>query len=294
MPSDDRSWIGITTLQDFPTAEAFLKDVLNASGQSIKQQDFERTWLTTPLKKKQTFKLPLELLNRGEIWPTYQGPSPCILSEQPPIVAIHKPAGIHTHPLAYEDAPNLLSWLVTQGRHDLLQVNLAGQDRGCLYRLDQPTSGLVLYAQTTEVYKEARKNFAEMFLRKIYLCIVKGEPGEGKDVTHHLVPFGPKGATMKVASTGQRAVLSYQTLKTVNGYSLVQVQLKTGLRHQIRVQFAALGFPLLGDTQYGGEAAERMFLHCYRYDLKWQGKELSWQDTDAELFDRFFDLHSLL
>lgn len=294
MPSDGRPWVEISTIQDFNTAELFLKEVLLASGQSIKSQGFERTWLSSPLKQRQTFKVPLELLNRAEIWPTFSGPSPAIISEDPPFVALHKPAGVHTHPTAYEDTPNLLSWLVTQGRHDLLKVNPQGPDRGCLYRLDFPTSGLVLYAKSTEVYQEARKNFAALFLRKIYLCVVKGNPGEAQDVVHHLVPFGPKGATMKVASTGQRAQLSYKTLQTAGEYSLVQVQLKTGLRHQIRVQLAALGFPLVGDTQYGGEAAERVFLHCYRYEVKWQGKEMGWQDDKAELFERFFDLHSLL
>jgi len=202
--------------------------------------------------------------------------------------------GVHTHPVAYDDTPNLVSWLVTEKRFDLLEVNTSGMDRGCLYRLDGPTSGLVIYGKRTEVYEEVRKDFATTMHEKTYLCIVKGNPGARADMEHFLSPFGPKGAMMKAGHAGQRAVLSFRTLQTKNDYSLVEVSLKTGVRHQIRVQLAALGFPLVGDELYGGETAPRMYLHCYRYGLKWRNKEYVWKDGECELFERFFDLHGLL
>lgn len=294
MPSKESAWVELCPLQDFSTAEGFLKDTLGASGQAIKAQGFDRTWLAAPLKARALCRVPLELVNRHEIWPEFEGSAPRILEEDRHFLALHKPAGVHTHPQGYEDTPNLLSWLVTQKRFDLLSVNAPQSDRGCLYRLDLPTSGLVLYAKSTDTYQAARKNFASLFHAKLYLCIVKGNPGEASEVVHQLAPYGPKGATMKVAKTGQRAVLSYRTLATKDDYSLVQVRLQTGLRHQIRVQLAALGFPLLGDTQYGGSEAERLYLHCHRYELNWEGQTRAWQDDEAELFDRFFDLHRLL
>lgn len=56
--------------------------------------------------------------------------------------------------------------------------------------------------------------------------------------------------------------------------SLLQVSLKTGLRHQIRVQLAHLGYPLIGDELYGGESSSRLHLHAYRYQFQYGGKEL--------------------
>lgn len=288
------AWVEICTLSAHVTAEGFLKDVMLVSGQAIKAANLEKTWLRNPLTARQILRVPLTLINRQEIWPLFEGPRPGLIDETDEFVAIHKPAEVHTHPVAYDPTPNLLSWLVTQHRHDLLRVNQGGPDRGCLYRLDGPTSGLVLYAKSEASYQEIRGNFAQLFHKKIYLCIVAGQPGSKNNVEHFLAPFGPKGASMKAGLAGQRALLSYHTLAEANGHSLVAVELKTGIRHQIRVQMAALGFPLLGDTHYGGASAERMFLHCYRYELQWKGKSLDWTDENAELFERFFDLNGLL
>lgn len=292
MPNND--WVEISTLTEFTSLEVFLKEVIKASGQSIKAQGFDKRWLNAPLRARQSVRLPLQLLNRFEIWPSFTGPAPRLLSEDNEFVALHKPAEVHTHPVGYEATPNLLSWLVTQGRHDLLRVNPTGPDRGCLYRLDGATSGLVLYAKTTEIYQEVRAHFNTLFHEKTYLCIVTGCPGEQQHVEHFLSPFGPKGAQMKVGHAGERAVLGFRTLQTSGDYSLVEVALKTGLRHQIRVQLAALGFPILGDELYGGAKAARMFLHCYRYKMNWRERELLWSDREAELFDGFFNLDRLL
>ena len=292
MPND--FWVESCVLENFNSAEEFLKDVVKASGQSIKQHGLDKKWLKSPLKSKNTFKLPLALLNRHQIWPSFTGPQPFIISESEDFVAIHKPPAVHTHPLSYEGTANLLSWLVTQKRFDLLEVNKGQADRGCLYRLDGPTSGLVLYAKRTEIYDEVRKNFSTLFHQKTYLCIVRGNPGTKENVEHFLSPFGPKGAQMKCGHAGVRALLSYKTIKTHNDFSLVEVSLQTGHRHQIRVQMAELGFPILGDELYGAKTAARLFLHCYEYKMMWSGKELSWKDSKADLFESFFDLNSLL
>ena len=73
------------------------------------------------------------------------------------------------------------------------------------------------------------------------------------------------------------------------GVSLVLVNLKTGLRHQIRAQLSFLGFPILGDELYGGRKAERVFLHALRYEFS----DIV-EDSNAELFNIFFDLNRAL
>jgi 23S rRNA-/tRNA-specific pseudouridylate synthase len=101
---------------------------------------------------------------------------------------------------------------------------------------------------------------------------------------------GSGGERVKVDSKGQLAQLDFETIMTQENKSLVLINLKHGLRHQIRVQMAEIGFPLLGDEFYGGTSAERLFLHCWRYEMD----EGVFEDTEAELFDNFFDLNSLL
>jgi 23S rRNA pseudouridine1911/1915/1917 synthase len=68
--------------------------------------------------------------------------------------------------------------------------------------------------------------------------------------------------------------------------SLLMIELKTGLRHQIRAQLSYLGFPILGDELYGGNKAERLYLHAWRYE--WSEFV---EDNHMDLFDRFFDLN---
>ena len=287
MLSDTLEWC---TLTDFTSGETLLKDGFGASGQLIKKFEFTKEWLAQRIAARSLVRLPIAFVNRSEIWPIYQGPAGRVLAETENFLALHKPPGIHTHPLNYEEAPNLVSWLVQSGRPEMGRVNQQGMDRGCLWRLDQDTSGLVLYAKNDPSYQHIRNNFAQTFRKKYYLAVVAGNPGEASEVSHFLVPSGPKGQKMKVGTTGQRALLSYQTLATVGDYSLVLIELKTGLRHQIRVQMASLGHPLLGDTFYGGAPAERMYLHCWRYETA----EQKWEDPHAELFGDVFDLNGLL
>ncbi len=295
MPNDD---CGVCPLSDFASAEEFLRALLGASGQSLKEHVPDRRWLGSPLKRGQTVRLPLALVNRGLVWPGFEGPEPRILAEDPRFVALWKPPGVHTHPVAYEPAANLLSWLAREGRHDLLAVNPEGMDRGCLYRLDQGTSGLVLYAKDTALHRALRENFAGAFKRKLYLAVVGGEPGDVGELADGFLPHGPRGHMMKVVApdsgNSRRGELRYRRLARNGEWSLLLVELKTGLRHQIRAQLAAAGCPLLGDALYGGAAHPRLQLHCWRYDLVWEGHTFTWEAPPDGLGDGLFGLHRLL
>ncbi|MFP5490567.1 MAG: RluA family pseudouridine synthase [Bacteriovoracia bacterium] len=276
-------------LEDHTSGEALLKTVFKASGQQIKKYSFNRKWLATPVKAHALIRLPIALVNAKEIWPWVEHQGVEILLENDDFLALHKPAGIHTHPLAYEATPNLVSWLAV-ARPSLTKINLAGMDRGCLWRLDRETSGLVLYAKSDEAYQRIRQNFSTSFKKKYYWAIVEGNPGAKKDLTHHLASSGPGGERVKVDAKGQLAQLDFETILTQENKSLVLINLKHGLRHQIRVQMAEIGFPLLGDEFYGGARSERLFLHCWRYEMN----EGIYEDNKAELFESFFDLNRLL
>jgi 23S rRNA pseudouridine1911/1915/1917 synthase len=97
---------------------------------------------------------------------------------------------------------------------------------------------------------------------------------------------------MKVAAHGSSARLTYKTLgyNKAKNLSWIQVDLETGVRHQIRVQMAHAGFPLVGDTDYGGPDFERIMLHAYEYALAHEGLKLKFESRDSS-FDDFLNLN---
>jgi 23S rRNA pseudouridine1911/1915/1917 synthase len=276
---------------EFSQKEA-LKKALGCSGQLIKRylnsKEQDRV-----VKARDLARLPIDFVNHLHINPEFVGPAPKILTETKDIIAVHKPSGIHCHPLDYNDQNTLLNFLVQKNIWAPLHVNQQNYDRGLLYRLDLETSGLVLLAKNQQTFDDIRENFSVRMKQKLYWAIVDGEFDQEGTWTHYFQASGAKGAKQKVSLDSkpqtQAGTLSVKTLMKNEGKSLVLVQLKSGLRHQIRAQLAALGYPILGDELYGGTKAERLFLHAFRYE----SQEI-FEDTHAELFDRRFDLNRAL
>jgi 23S rRNA pseudouridine1911/1915/1917 synthase len=277
------------SLNDAESVESILKETFKLSGQKIKQSQLSKNYLKKKVFSRDCLRFPIELINYGEIYPLYHGAKVIVLKETQEFLAIHKPPAVHTHPQRYEEVANLLSWLSCNGFAHLNLVNANQHDRGALWRLDFETSGVVVIAKNDETYKKVRSDFQHIVKKKYYWAVVSGVPKSQK-LINQLEKSGPKGERVKVSSTGEEVSLSFETLLTQNSRSLVLIELHHGYRHQIRVQMSALGFPLLGDTFYGGESAERLYLHCWRYEL---GTEI-FQDNHAELFDNVIDLDRLL
>lgn len=275
-------------------AESSLKNALKSfgfSGQRIKKF-FPAKLLNTPVKKHQLLKLPVDLVNHLQINPIYQG-SPCtILFENDNYLAVHKPRNIHSHPLKYSDTNTVLNFLVTIGRWDVLNINTENYDRGLLHRLDYETSGVLILAKNNEFLLNFRENFNERMKKKVYLAIVEGDFTQDGSQRHFFKGCGEKGSKQVLSSDieAQEAVSEIFKLTSLkNNLTLVMVVLKTGIRHQIRAQLSTLGFPILGDTLYGGSESDRIYLHSWLY--QW---DFVVRDNDAELFSNFLDLDSAL
>lgn len=284
--------IEIQWLNGEPTLKSALQDSLQCSGQQLKKY-FSSKQLSRPVNAREVLRLPLNLVNHMQINPEFQGPRPSIIKEDPLYLALHKPPGIHCHPHDYGDKDTLLNYLVDEKKFEALEVNHASYDRGLLHRLDYETSGVVLLAKTERVFQNTRNDFLHEVKRKFYWAVVNGSFDKEGVWTHYLRGSGAKGSKQKVSdseielsSPGNLAVMKV----TENaGKSLLLINLKTGLRHQIRAQLAHLGFPIVGDELYGGIQAERLFLHALRYE--WMDVV---EDPKAELFDRLFDLNGAL
>jgi 23S rRNA pseudouridine1911/1915/1917 synthase len=284
--------VEFTWLQSYPTFKMALQETLGSSGQLIKKF-FTSKEQDKKIQAKTTTKLPLNFVNHLKINPEYKGPEVKIISESDDYLALHKPPSVHCHPHGYEDKNTLLNFLVNQKKWNCLEVNALHYDRGLLYRLDFETSGVVILAKNEIFFQSMRENFNTSVRNKFYLVIVEGDFHQEGNWTHYFTPIGQKGSKQKVselpsqgASQGQ---LGVKRILAKDGKTLLLVNLKTGLRHQIRAQLAFLGFPILGDELYGGTPSQRLFLHAFRYEFS-----ENVQDNQADLFDLFFDLNSAL
>jgi 23S rRNA pseudouridine1911/1915/1917 synthase len=149
------------------------------------------------------------------------------------------------------------------GGFDVAGRNLPGLP----HRLDAQTSGCLMLARTNQALAALRRAFEEGQVEKEYLALVAGAPPDRQALDQ---PYGrdPKDArrfTTRVHSA-RRARLSWRVERRLRGAALLRVTLDTGRTHQIRVQLAEAGFPVLGDVVYGlvSEAIPRQALHAAR------------------------------
>lgn len=272
-------------LEPVSSIEDFLKSQFAASGNKLKKY-FAKKFLNRSLGERSLLTLPLNFINDGLISPSYIGSPLELIAEDEHFFVFSKNPNQFIHPLTYDEGDNCLSYL-RQIRPELLEVNKAHYDRGLLYRLDYETSGVVIYAKSDELYQHLRENFAGLAKEKIYWCWVQGEMKLSGAHTHSFSSTEEKGKRVKVAQAGfgaQDGELSLIPLEfnSALNRTFVEVKLKTGLRHQIRAQMAYLGYPLVGDTFYGGPQARRLYLHARKYTLEVQGKEYFWESKPID------------
>ncbi len=262
-------------LQPVESVHDFLKEQFHSSGNKLKKY-FSKSFLNRDLREKQTLTLPLNFVNDGLISPIYKGSDLKILHEDEIFFVFCKNPNQHIHPLTYDEGDNCLSW-IRKNRPELLSVNKKEYDRGLLYRLDYETSGVMIYTKTEDLYQELREGFSELVREKVYRCWVEGHLMDQMDLKHSFASSEAKGKRVLVANPGVHDKLGELSLKPLFFNSeinrtLVEVTLKTGLRHQIRAQLAHVGFPLAGDIFYGGKEAMRLYLHAFQYSIHFKGK----------------------
>lgn len=132
---------------------------------------------------------------------------------------------------------------------------------GTVHRLDRPTTGLVIFAKTSKALPRLNKLFIDKAINKTYWAIVKNQPKKPKNSLTHWLKKNPKNnkskAHIKEIPDSKKAILHYKTIKTLDNYYLLEVNLETGRHHQIRVQLASIGCPIKGDLKYGFDRSNK-------------------------------------
>jgi 23S rRNA pseudouridine1911/1915/1917 synthase len=124
---------------------------------------------------------------------------------------------------------------------------------GIVHRLDAPVAGVVVLARTSKAAARLSEQFREGTVEKVYMAVVQGRPTRPSGrLAHHLARQGRASRVVPPGTKESReARLRYRLVDGDDEKSLLSIRLETGRRHQIRLQLAAIGCPILGDRRYG-------------------------------------------
>ena len=168
-----------------------------------------------------------------------------LLFEDADILVIDKPAGRIVHPAPGHETGSLTEELV---RRCPEMADVGSRERpGVVHRLDQDTSGVMVFAKTQAAYLDLRRQFeAHVMVEKTYLAILHGAPKEKRGTIDS--PVGRERL---------RAVTHWEVLAKHGPVALVKFTIETGRMHQIRIHAAELGHPVIGDRTYGDAEKDR-------------------------------------
>ena len=186
-----------------------------------------------------------------------------VLYEDDDCVVIYKPVGVLSHSKgAFNPEATVATWLRSRLN------GLSGERGGIVHRLDRATSGVMICAKTPEALSWLQKQFATRNVHKTYAAVIKGELDPVEAVIDMPIERNPKApATFRVGVQGKHALTAYKQVKTNGKYSLIELKPETGRTHQLRVHLAYHHHPIVGDTLYNGEPADRLFLHAESLEI---------------------------
>lgn len=186
-----------------------------------------------------------------------------ILYKDEDCIVVIKPEGVLTHSKGAFNPEATVSTFIrqfTEGMND--------NRGGIVHRLDRITSGLLICARNESALTWLQKQFAERKAKKTYLAVVTGTPEQQEAFIDMPIERNPKKPqTFRAGPNGKQAKTKYKVLKSNNKYSLLELNPETGRTHQLRVHLSQIGHPIIGDVLYGGEQAERTYLHALSLEI---------------------------
>lgn len=196
-----------------------------------------------------------------------------IIYQDEDVIVVDKPAGLTVHPAAGHPRGTLVNALLTVCPE---LANIRGTLRpGIVHRLDKDTSGLLVVAKNEAAQASLARQIKDREVHKLYLALVRGRVEPPQGVIDAPIGRHPRRRKrMAVVEDGREAQTRYRVRELLDDdgvpYSLVEVEPLTGRTHQIRVHFASIGRPVVGDRLYGKASplVERQFLHAWRLGFR--------------------------
>lgn len=199
-----------------------------------------------------------------------------VVFEDEHMLILDKPAGLVVHPAPGHPSGTLVNALL----HHAPQISIGGSNRpGIVHRLDKDTSGLMVVAKTDAAQQSLLGQWADHSVQKGYLTLVAGIVEDDEATIEAPIGRDPQQRQRMAAhAKGKAAVTHFTTLERLATTTYVEVAIETGRTHQIRVHFAFIGHPVVGDAIYGHDRAtaqrrdepwlRRHFLHANRLGLR--------------------------
>ena len=193
-----------------------------------------------------------------------------ILHTDAHIVVVDKPVGVAVHPSPGWTGPTVLGGLAAAG------VRVAGsgpaERQGVVHRLDAGTTGVMVVAASDHAYTVLKRAFRERTVDKWYHALVQGHPDPTRGTIDAPIDRHPRyDYRFAVVAGGKPSVTHYEVIEAFRSASLAEIKLETGRTHQIRVHFAGLRHPCVGDLTYGADPTlaeelgmSRQWLHARR------------------------------
>lgn len=200
-----------------------------------------------------------------------------VIYEDENILIVSKPVGLLVHEAEgqyYNTLANqVISYLEENGDYNPSETH--GFIPGPAHRLDRNTSGLVIFGKNMLALQELNEAFkTRSNIDKFYLALVEGKITENGSINFNLDKSAEEGKVRVVKHGGQEALTIYKPIQTNEKYTLLEVELKTGRTHQIRVHMAYIKHPVIGDKKYGNFLLnsyfekefswKNQFLHAYK------------------------------
>jgi 23S rRNA pseudouridine1911/1915/1917 synthase len=193
-----------------------------------------------------------------------------VIYEDPDMAVVDKPAGMVVHPSHGHHSGTLVNALLA---HCTELSGIGGALRpGIVHRLDKDTSGLIVVAKNDHAHRHLQRQFRTRHVSKTYIALVEGRLAAPSGVIDAPIARDRKERKrMAVVPGGRQARTEYRVLEYFAQHTLVEARPVTGRTHQIRIHFASIGHPIVGDRVYGYRKQriplKRHFLHAARIVL---------------------------
>ena len=185
-----------------------------------------------------------------------------IIYEDDDFLVINKPSGLLSISSNNENVKTAyhLARLYLNDKHEKVFV---------LHRIDKDTSGVLAFCKNVKLRDSLQEKWNDIVLFRGYYAIVSGQMSKKEDrIENYLLKNKYDQVYVSNNKDGQKAITEYKTIRSNKKYSLLDVNIETGRKNQIRATLSSLGNPIVGDKNYNGEKNTRLFLHAYSLVFK--------------------------